>query len=118
MKEAPLGRAEIVRLGLPLSASLGSYYGYPIFDVSSAAASDTEDLRLKTLITLFEAYLATDGNNAARIRLVEALAFALSRCLGARGEYHEASWIVDCALQLWPSSIHLKAARHALGLQA
>ena len=117
VKQAPLGRAEIVRLGLPLSASLGSYYGYPIFDVSSAAASDNEDLRLKTLSTLFEAYLATDGNNAARIRLVEALAFALSRCLGARGEYHEASWIVDCALQLWPSSIHLKAARHALGLQ-
>ena len=117
VKEAPLGRAEIVRLGLPLSASLGSYYGYPIFDVSPAAASDNEDLRLKTLSTLFEAYLATDGNNAARIRLVEALAFALSRCLGARGEYYEARWIVDCALQLWPSSIHLKAARHALGLQ-
>ena len=45
VKEAPLGRAEIVRLGLPLSASLGSYYGYPIFDVSSAAVSDNEDLR-------------------------------------------------------------------------
>jgi len=117
VKEAPLGRAEILRLGLPISASLGSYYGYPVFDVSAAAASDNEGLRLKTLSTLFEAYLATDGNNATRIRLVEALALALSRCLGARGEYHEARWIVECALQLWPSSIHLKAAQHALVLQ-
>jgi Iron-sulfur cluster-binding domain len=117
VKEAPLGRAEIVRLGLPLSASLGSYYGYPTFDVSSAAASDNEDRRLRTLSTLFEAYLGADGNNATRIRLVEALAFALSRAFGARGEYHEARWIVDRAVQLWPSSIHLKAAQHALGLK-
>jgi hypothetical protein len=85
--------------------------------VSSAAANDSEDRRLRTLNALFEAYLGADGNNATRIRLIEALAFALSRAFGARGEYHEARWIVDCALQLWPSSIHLKAARHALGLK-
>ena len=116
-KEAPLGRNETVCVGLSLGTSLSAYYGYPIFDVSSAAASDSADLRLKTLSTLFEAYLGTDGNNATRAHLIEALAFALSRALGARHEYQHAKWIVDCALPLWPSSIHLKAARHALGLR-
>ena len=116
-KEAPFGRNETVRLGLSLGTSLGHYYGYPIFDVYSNSARDSADLQLKTLSTLFEAYLGTDGNDGTRARLIEALALALSRALGARGEYHHAKWIVDCALPFWPSSIHLKAAQQALSLK-
>jgi Iron-sulfur cluster-binding domain len=117
MRETPTGPTEIVRLGLSAGTELTCYYGYPSFDVVPNETGDSAERRLEALIRLFDAYLATDGNNATRVRLVEALALALSRCLGARGDYHEALWIVDRALPLWPSSIHLKAARHALGLK-
>ena len=117
MREAPRGPAETVYLGLPASMSLAAYYGYPIYQVTSDAAVDSADRRLETLTELFEAYCRTDGNDATRFLLAEALAFALSRCLGSRGEYGTAASIVDRALTLRPKSIHLKAARHALGLK-
>ena len=64
------------------------------------ARADTPEQRLdKLLIALFEAYCRADGNNAARFRLVEALAFALSRCLGSCGEYEKAVPIVEHGLE-------------------
>lgn len=117
MREAPGAVGERVYLGLPASINLATYYGYPIYEVTSAQADDSIERRLEILTELFEAYCRTDGNNATRFRLAEALGFALSRSLGSRGEYERAASIVDHALSLWPSSIHLKAARHALGLR-
>jgi hypothetical protein len=117
VRGAPAGPAEVVCLGLPASMDLAPYYGYPIYEVRSDEAGDSAERRLETLTELFEAYCLTNGNDATRFILAETLAFALSRCLGSRGEYVKAAAIVDRALALRPSSIHLKAARHALGLK-
>jgi len=118
MREAPRGPAETVYLGLPATMTLEAYYGYPVYAVDlGKAATDTVEQRLDVLIALFDAYCRADGNNASRFRLAEALAFALSRCLGSRGEYERAVPIVEHALSLQPWSIHLKAARHALALK-
>jgi hypothetical protein len=114
VREAPGKLSEIVRLGLPGNINLPAYYGYPIYEVRSALPTDTAERRLRTLDKLFEAYCSADGNDATRFMLAEALALALSRCLGARGEYSKALNIVDRALNLRTASIHLKAARHAL----
>jgi len=44
-------------------------------------------------------------------------AFALSRAMGARGDFARALSIVDRALLRTPRSIHLKTARHALNVK-
>ncbi len=119
VQQAPNGPSETMHLGVARSMNLPQYYGYPIFRVAPAEdeAADTVKRRRETLIEMFEAYTGTTGNNATRHRLTEALALALSRCLGAIGEYNGAVSIVEQALTLWPPSIHLKAAKHALGLK-
>jgi hypothetical protein len=113
LREVPGKRSEIVRLGLPDGIDLPAYYGYPVYEVQSGS-KDTPERRLKTLGELFDAYCSTDGNDATRFLLAEALALALSRGLGARGEYVQALNVVDRALDLRAASIHLKAAKHAL----
>jgi hypothetical protein len=117
-REAPGSPGQAVYLGLPVGSTLDTYYGYPIYGVDlDNAATDTAEQRLNVLIALFNAYCQADGNNATRFGLAEALAFALSRAWGSRGEYEKAFPIVEHALSLHPWSIHLKAARHALGLK-
>jgi len=113
-REARPEAAEIVYLGVPDDMDLPDYYGYPIYEVRREESSDGPEQRLEILIELFEAYCSADGNDATRYRLAEALGLALSRCLGAREEYMRALGIVERALGLSASSIHLKAARHAL----
>jgi hypothetical protein len=117
VRQAPGGFAETVCLGLPPHINLTHYYGYPIYGVTGVTARDSAEHRLETLIRLFRAYISTDGNDRSRVRIAEALALALSRCLGTFGKYEKALSIVNRALRLWPSSIHLKAAHHALGLK-
>jgi hypothetical protein len=117
MREAPGTPSEIVYLGPPASNNLAAYYGYPIYEVASEAVHDCAERRLEMLIELFDAYTLTSGNDATRFVLAEALAFALSRCLGSLGEYARAVVIVDRALMVNPKSIHLKAARAALGMR-
>lgn len=88
--------------------------GYPIYEIGPAMAGDSGERRLGILLELFDAYCRTDGNDATRYLLAEALAFALSRCLGARGQYGKAAAVVERALEFNPKSIHLKAAGSAL----
>ena len=120
-REAPAGLYQPVFIGLPATMSLAAYYGYPIYEIRKKACNDNGAARLSTLTALFEAYYQSSGNDATRFQLVQALALALSRCLGALGEYQKAASIVDRALplssSLWASSIHLQAARHALTLK-
>ena len=85
--------------------------------ITTGPRGDTSKRRRETLIEMFEAYSEARGNDACRLRLAEALGLALSRCLGSIGEYDTALSIVERALTDWPSSIHLKAAQHALGLK-
>jgi iron-sulfur cluster protein len=119
VRQAPGGPFEAVHLGLPDGMELDAYYKYPIFRLAWAGAGevDTAERRRQTLIEMFEAYVGGHGNDDTRFRLAEALALALSRCLGAIGKYSDARSIVDRALTVWRSSIHLKAAKHALGMK-
>ena len=119
VRGAPKGPLETVHLGAAAGMKLPQYYGYPVFRVAPPddKATDTAERRRATLIAMFQAYTGTNGNDATRHRLAEALALAVSRCLGAIGDYNAALSIVDRALTLWRSSIHLKTAKHALGLK-
>jgi hypothetical protein len=114
VREGSSGVAEVVYLGLPDGMELPAYYGYPIYELRTGTADVNADQRLEILNDLFEAYCGADGNDATRFVLAEALALALSRCLGARTEFARALGIVDRGLRLRPASVHLKAARHAL----
>jgi hypothetical protein len=108
---------ETVHLGLSAGLECAAYWGYPVFARQLGEAPGDSDDRLQLLLRIFEAYDRTSGNDATRFVLMEALAFALSRCLGARGKFAEALPIVERALKHQPRSIHLKAAKHALNVK-
>jgi Iron-sulfur cluster-binding domain len=106
--------AETAYVGLPDGESLSTYYDYPVFEIGGAASAGGTDSRIQLLSEIFAAYERTDGNDALRYLLMEALAFALSRALGQTGDYAAAESIVVRALRARPYSIYLKAAKHAL----
>jgi hypothetical protein len=108
---------ESVYIGLPGRTFLRGYAGYPVFGIGSGAPSADRELRVQMLVETFEAYCAASGNDALRFALIEALGFALSRALGSLGRFTAAEETVDEALEHKPYSIHLKAAKHALGLK-
>jgi hypothetical protein len=108
---------EKVYLGLSAGVECPTYWGYPVFERRLDKSPGSPDERLQVLLKIFEAYNSTTGNDATRFVLLEAFAFALSRCLGARGKFAEALPIVELALAHQPRSIHLKAAKHALNLK-
>ena len=108
---------EVAYIGLPGGVHSSAFYEYPAFELGAGASRLGPDERAAMLIAAFDAYDRTDGNDALRVMLMEALAFALSRVLGARGRYREAELIVDRALVRRPYSMHLKAVKHALGLK-
>src|SRR5262249_19872027 len=87
------------------------------FELTSGASRGDPEHRIALLLQVFDAYATSAGNDALRFAVMEALAFGLSRALGHRGSYGEALAIVDRALTVRPYSIHLKAAKHALGLR-
>ena len=116
-KALPGELPERVFIGLAAGTFLPSYAGYPMFTMGSAADAADRETRTRMLVEAFHAYRGTPGNDALRLALVEALGFALSRALGSLGWYAAAVEIVDEALEFKPYSIHLKAAKHALGLK-
>lgn len=91
--------------------------GYPAFERGSNGPPLDRAARVSQLIGAFQVYRCAPGNDALRLPLVEALAFGLSRSLGALNRHAEAARIVASALETVPYSIHLKAARHALELK-
>jgi MoaA/NifB/PqqE/SkfB family radical SAM enzyme len=103
-----------VYLGLPEGLECPAYFGYPGFGQGLPLVHSSASQRKQVLVAVFEAYATTDGNNKTRFRLMEALAFALSRTLGEGGRFVEALSAVERALSHHPWSIHLKAAQHAL----
>jgi Iron-sulfur cluster-binding domain len=108
---------ETAYVGLPDGAALDLFYGYPAYQLGDGAAGGDPAQRVRLLEELFDAYAATKGNDALRFALMEALAFGLARALGHASRYADAITIVDRALACRPYSIHLKAAKHALGLR-
>jgi hypothetical protein len=111
----PLSESAFV--GMPDGVSLHAFYGYPAFELTDVPSSGDPERRIRLLGEVFDAYAGSDGNDALRFAIMEALAFGLSRALGQAGRYAEAMTFVDRALVPRPYSIHLKAAKHALGLK-
>ena len=95
------GSNETLYIGLPKNADAPLYWGYPAFEAGGTVAADREQ-RTQRLIDAFEAYASTTGNDALRFALLEALAFGLSRVLGAVNRYAEAATVVDRALSCQP----------------
>jgi Iron-sulfur cluster-binding domain len=108
---------ETLYLGLDEDTALPSYVGYAAFGFGEAKPPATPRGRAELLVKALDSYAETYGNDALRQILIEAFAFALSRSLGAMGEYAEAARVIDVALGFRPYSIYLKAARHALTLK-
>jgi molybdenum cofactor biosynthesis enzyme MoaA len=108
---------ENLYLGLSEDTVLPSYVGYPAFGFVEAKPPATPSGRAGLLAAALDSYAGTYGNDGLRLILIEAFAFALSRSLGAMGEYAEAARTVDVGLAFRPYSIYLKAAKHALTLK-
>lgn len=93
-----------------------SYYDYPIFEVGRGgpvtAAEKTEALE-----AIFAAYERARGNDQTRFAIMETLGFALSRSLGALGQYERAIEFVRRALEVQASSFYLPICVHALELK-
>jgi Iron-sulfur cluster-binding domain len=108
---------EIAYVGIAEREACPLFYDYPAFQLTQGTSICPPELRIESLRQLFDAYATAAGNDALRFAVMEALAFGLSRALGHGGSYGEALAIVDRALVVRPYSIHLKAAKHALGLR-
>jgi MoaA/NifB/PqqE/SkfB family radical SAM enzyme len=109
--------AETAFVGMPEGAALDLFCGYPAFELADVPSSSDPTLRTRLIELLFHAYAGAEGNDALRFTILEALAFGLSRSLGHAQRYTEALAILDRALAVRPYSIHLKAAKHAIGLK-
>jgi len=106
---------ETLYVGLSETTRLPTYSGYAVFEVGEAAAPTTPRGRANLLLKALRSYSAAIGNDALRHLIIEALGLALSRSFGSLGAFSDAAAAVDLALDARPYSIHLKAARHALG---
>jgi hypothetical protein len=115
--------SEAVHIDLPVNFNPdrffrnGVFCGYPAFSLAHGAATDSAEQRAWCLTDLFNAYFEAQGNDALRFAILEAVALAISRSFGHMGKIGEAYPIVDKAFAINPRSIHLKAAKHALGLK-
>ncbi len=107
--------AEVIYVGLDEATPLFYYSGYATFEIDGRLPPATPTARAALLTDALAAYEAASGNDALRMSMIEALGLALSRSLGWLGDYDAAAACVDMALRARPYSIHLKAARHALG---
>jgi Iron-sulfur cluster-binding domain len=99
----------------PQTAAFPGANGYPLlYVVERDDGSGDGETRIAALTNLLDGYETRPGNALARNPLLEGLALALSKCLGARGRHGEALALVRRVLQQTPRSIHIKAAENAL----
>jgi hypothetical protein len=111
------GVAETFHLCAPDDARIEDLHNYPVFAFDCGEAPLDGEQRVRALLELLEIYASMEGNNARRFSIMEALALALGRALGARREYRWALTAVNKGLAAQPDSIHLKAAKHTLLLK-
>src|SRR6516165_745924 len=109
--------SEIAYVGITDRAACPLFYDYPAFQLTKGQSRSDPRARIEQLHQVFEAYATAAGNDALRFAIMEAFAFGLSRALGHGGSYGDALAVVERALEVRPYSIHLKAAKHALGLR-
>ena len=111
------GLAETVHILRPDGVRVHARYNYPAFGFDCGTGPQGPELRTRMLLDTFHTYAGNDGNNALRFAIMEALAFALSRALGAKQRYGQALQVVEQALGANAYSIHLKACKHTLLLK-
>ena len=92
------------------------YYDYPIFGIWESGPVNAVE-KIDLLAGIFTAYEKARGNDRTRFALLETLAFALSRSMGARGQYERAIQFVRRALDAQPSSFYLPICLHTLELK-
>jgi Iron-sulfur cluster-binding domain len=97
----------------PSPASLG----YPVFELGRSGPNTPED-KTEFLVRIFDAYEQALANHPPRYAILETIAFALSRGMGALGRHGRAIEYVKRVLQLRPRSIYLNACLHVLELKA
>ena len=112
---APL--AETIHILQPDGHQVHALYNYPAYAFDCGTCPGGCEQRTQMLLDAFQTYAGNDGNNALRFAIMEALAFALSRVLGARKSYGQALQVVEQALSVNAYSVHLKAAKHTLLLK-
>jgi tetratricopeptide (TPR) repeat protein len=93
------------------------YYGCPIFEFGRGGPRAAQD-KIDLLAKIFDSCANADANHRTRYAILEALGFALSRSMGALGQFDRAIGYVERVLPLLPRSIHLSACRHALELRS
>jgi hypothetical protein len=98
-------------------ASDAAHPGCPIFEFGRAGPCTAPE-KIDFLAKMFAAHDNPRANLRTRYTILDALAFALSRVLGALDRCDEALGYVRRLLVLWPQSIHVAACRHALELKA
>ena len=108
---------EMVHVLQPDGHLVHAAYNYPSYWFGQGSEIAGPEQRTQSLVEAVQTYLRNDGNNALRFAVIEAMAFALSRALGARGRYSQALEIVERALAVNAYSIHLKACKHTLLLK-
>ena len=100
---------ETAFVGLPDDAELECFYGYPAYALSAVASCGDQMARIQLLREIFDAYAGTDGNNALRFAIMEALALALARALGHPNSRADALAIIDPAQIANRTSIDARA---------
>jgi MoaA/NifB/PqqE/SkfB family radical SAM enzyme len=90
---------------------------YPVYEFGREGPTEPKD-KIDLLIRLFETYDYAEGNEYTRQLILEVLGIALSRTLGAMGEYSKAIGYVERAFKFHARSLHLPACLHALELKS
>ncbi len=89
------------------------YFDYPILEVGGSGPIFAVD-KVDLLADVFDAYQKSKGNDRLRFAILEALGFALSRGMGAIGQYTRALEFVGRALSAQPKSFYLPMCLYAL----
>lgn len=89
------------------------YHDYPIFGVGEPGPVSAVE-KVDLLVGIFNAYEKAQGNDRTRFAMLETFAFALSKSMGALGQYERAIQFVRRALNAQPSSFHLPICLHTL----
>jgi hypothetical protein len=91
---------------------------FPAFSIAEGdgepSSAETAIDRATAMRSALEAYDTSDGNDAIKWLIMEAMALALSKYFGTIRDFASARHAVSIALKYAPKSIHLRAADFAL----
>jgi len=105
---------ETAFIGVPRGTELNLFYGYPAFALNSGPSAGNAKLRMRLIAEIYQAYAGSDGNNASRLAIMDALAVARARALAHTGSHTDALAVIDRALHANTTSTALLAAKASL----